>query len=1238
MQSTELACLNLRFIRRSTSDASLFRTAHRIEMASSQHSRPSTAHAALGSQNNTPGTTTPHYEHSDPLEQSSDVHEPENAHVFEQSDSELPPLPSTDDDSFLRGQSDYGHSQLHNDESALLEKEMKRKLLDVESSFLPEASPSGQAAGVSGADDTYLFGGSPGNSRSQGIHDEEENEGDKAIASIEPSSDALPSAAHVVLPESPETPSDAYKTPAPEWHGTDARAKTEASDLEDQNEDTDAGAEDAGYMHDDSASILQGSIPPSPAAAAAERKLARTASALALDSQQDVSHITGNESEEQETLYEDARSEHSQRPSSQASTVRATDSQPQHDERQQFAQDSPPVALDNAVASTISNMSPSRLYKRPSFLNNRQASQRSSVSSVSNRSDLSNDALSEITLNADYAIQTGGAAPYNSSLTSSVRPSFGLSRLPSLGSIASGYSESVPVRGRATRTISGISVTSGLHSEGNLGRLDEEEKANTPSPPATPRPTTATNVAPTDTVITRHVQNIRVPDTIAKEYREKHGEPSDKQAMAIPYNGRNRNNMTLKEQNSKIDKLSKENFDLKLKIHFLDQALQNRSDEGVKDMINKNVQLQTDLANEKKENHGLKRKLRELERKLQSQEDGQDTVRRLSSDSEGNDSRRPSWQAELEEEITYLQERLRQTEVQIERLREDNLAKEVEKRRLAEYVKSVSERRDSEPTAGVEEAMEMWKDLLEAETARREQADEDAQRLRDEIAQLKSETASNNTTNHVRNYYRISKRHHMSYSARAQSVATDSTSERERPATASSSTLVDQLRHENAELRRDLGAQTSMLTSRNRERERLQQEIEDLKLAQRKTDGSRSVAGDSIFERSVSRAHQRSISRMSGVTRISQFSDAERDEYERKQAALRDEIARIKLLNQDLERELNAHLDILTQAEAENRTLKEENRLNTEDLQALQTERDEALLALQDREADVENLREEALTEIGRLDREIEQKEKALARLQRDYENRNEDFAALQQEIKNVSEGLVALEDNRVENERRIRSMEEELKDANGELDALDKRLREALEKNERLEVQIESSQDEILFLREEQEGDKIKIGELEAALNAAQSSLQDETEKTRELEERLTEERRHREILDGQEKEGVQKVLDDLNTQVSTAKDEVRKLKKSLSSKEEEATTWKERLEALENNLREALGDLNGTRSSLLKVCIVLIGTSRTKHSSSPRTSRSCRRISTLPPKNLTMLVKILQKRIASSATATPS
>lgn len=689
----------------------------------------------------------------------------------------------------------------------------------------------------------------------------------------------------------------------------------------------------------------------------------------------------------------------------------------------------------------------------------------------------------------------------------------------------------------------------------------------------------------TDTVITKHVQNIRVPDTVAKEYREKHAKSPERPSTAsqFAFSSRTKHNLTLKEQNSKIDKLSKENFDLKLKIHFLDQALQNRSDEGVKDMISKNVQLQTDLATEKKENQSLRRKVRELERKLKAQEEGMAAAKEKKTTGSDDGKSDGSHGQEMEEEITYLRECLQQSETEIERLREENLAKEVEKRRMAEYVKSMGDRRNSEPSTGVEEAMEMWKDLLEAETARREQADEDAERLRDEIRRLKAEREqSAQPTPNSRSAHNMSRQSRMSY-ARSQS-GSDGTTENRAATSASSVTLVEQLKHENAELRRDLGAQTSMLVSRNRERERLQQEIEELKLSVRRG-ASGSVVGDSIFERSISRAnHHRPSSRSSAVTRNNEMDDAERDEYERKEAELRDQVAELKMTNQELEKQLNNTLDDLERVEDEYTKIEREGKELVEDLRCIQNERDDALNALSQKEAEFEDLREEAEQELDSYEQELNRKEQDLERLMNDLENRNEDFEALQQEMKNVSESLVMLEDDRNASQRRIQQLEQELEDANQELESLDQKLHEAQQKIERFEVQQESNQSEITFLREEQEGDKIRIGDLEAALNQAQMSIQEEKERYKDLEDRVSEERKQREALDSQEKEQVQKAFDELNTQASKARDEVRRLRKELSSKEVEASTWKQRLDDLENSLRDALGSLDGTKANLLK------------------------------------------------------
>lgn len=1027
--------------------------------------------------------------------------------IFETPDSDLPPLPVEDfseDLSLVDPSSDAGASgsQLDSDASAMLERDMKRKLMDMESSFIPDASAH-EDGPAKGADDTYLFGGSPGNGkRKEGVNGREE----------------LPR-----ITEEQTTPASAYTAAEP--HGNDAVG----------------GAQD----HTNGTSEVGDDIT-SPAAAAAQRAHTRSRS----------HEEAAEEAAEEPNGNFSARPEIPERSSSKTPT-RPAPLSGSHDG--EYGMPTPSLSPEansdgtiTSLQSPLHTMASARLLKRPSFLSSRQASNRSSVASFASDG-------TDITLGADYALQSGGAAP----TSNTTRSSISLSRLPSLGSIASSvnssHSDTQPSwnRSRSSTTISA------LQPDGSLGRLDEEHR-NGESPPATPRPYSSGGAAPTDTVIAQHIQNIHVPETVAREYRERHSARSpERKTTGLSHR---KSNLTLKEQNSKIDKLSKENFDLKLKIHFLDQALQNRSDEGVKEMITRNVQLQTDLASEKKESANLRRKVRELERKLKAQEEGMQAAKEAPSDDDASD--KSERYAEMEEEILMLREVINTSENEITRLKNEAVKREVERRRMAEHVKSLTERKPSETTAGVEEAMDMWRELLEAETARREQADEDAARLRDEIKRLKADAAANpSTTNHVKNVYNINKRQQVSYSTTHSEAGQSDTATDANGTSESASTLVETLRHENAELRRDLSAQTSMLTSRNRERERLQQEIEELKLHARRGgvgDGVRSVAGDSIFERSVSRAHQRPSSRASGVTRVTQLSDAERDEYEKRQATLRDELAQTKMVNQDLERELNAHLDILQNVEAERDTLKRENGEMTEDLQALQQERDEALANLEEKEERYEELREEAIQTIDDLEKDLEQKET--------------DFAALQEEMKAVSERVVGLEDELSASRRKEQQLEQQLEENERELEALDKKLRDTVEKNERLDVQLESCQGEIQFLRSEQDDDKLRIGNYETAVDASE-------ERIRELESQMREEKRQREILDSQEKQSTQRLLDDLNGQLAKAKKEIAQLRKNLTQKETEASTWKERCETLENGLREALGDIQGTRTSLLKV-----------------------------------------------------
>ncbi|KAL8703541.1 MAG: hypothetical protein Q9225_008114, partial [Loekoesia sp. 1 TL-2023] len=77
------------------------------------------------------------------------------------------------------------------------EKEIRRKLMDIDSSFLPSTSPAAQIK-TSGADDTYVYG------EGKAIPDDRSNQ-----------SDIDKSDQEVDMQESPATPPEMYQTPAP---------------------------------------------------------------------------------------------------------------------------------------------------------------------------------------------------------------------------------------------------------------------------------------------------------------------------------------------------------------------------------------------------------------------------------------------------------------------------------------------------------------------------------------------------------------------------------------------------------------------------------------------------------------------------------------------------------------------------------------------------------------------------------------------------------------------------------------------------------------------------------------------------------------------------------------------------------------------------------------------------------------------------------------------------------------
>ncbi len=553
--------------------------------------------------------------------------------------------PNRGDDS-PNAPSDDGRSMMAGEgETFLQEKEMRRRLEDVDSTFLPELSPATHTR----TDDFADFSQPHPNSYAATVQQVNEENHKQPMDTFHGDHD---SPTH-----SPATPPEMYQTPAP--------GREEVQSRDSLGTETDHG-------HYNTSSLE--TMSSSPTAAAAARTVSRAVSMASMDAGYETADDSkGGIALEHSSLGAETYDSPTPRKDRivSASSSRADSPTPTKPSR--------PQEKDEAT----DDLGSMRSQKRPKFLNSRMASQRSSYSS---HTTTSTEDGSEVTVGADFALQSGGAVPQGSL---SSRPS-NFDRTISLGSMASGISD---LSDREDRIRPRERDLQTLDEEDDTAREDTlKAEGHDHGVPQTPRATSRNINTPTDTVIAQHVRDIEVPAAIAREYGDRHRLPSPEKRNGAPTpSARGGKSLTLKEQSSTIDRLMKENWDLKLKINFLDDALSRRSDEGVKAMISENVDLRTAKFKSAKEMRDLKRTNRELERKLQ------DKIDELAKKAEvpipekietGPSSEEFQF---MENELTYFRERVMTYEVEVEKMRHEGFAQEREKKRLAEMLKRASE-------------------------------------------------------------------------------------------------------------------------------------------------------------------------------------------------------------------------------------------------------------------------------------------------------------------------------------------------------------------------------------------------------------------------------------------------------------------------------------------------------------------------------------------------------------------
>ncbi|KAI9885913.1 MAG: hypothetical protein M1823_002286 [Watsoniomyces obsoletus] len=635
--------------------------------------------------------------------------------------------------------------------------------------------------------------------------------------------------------------------------------------------------------------------------------------------------------------------------------------------------------------------------------------------------------------------------------------------------------------------------------------------------------------------------------------------------------------LTLKEQGSTIDRLQKENFDLKLKIHFLNKSLDERSDEHIQATINKNAELHVILAKLGQENKQLRKRIEELEAKLKEQESRPNSRKSSLSGGSGSGSGSGSGVRYADEEVVRLREVIKDHEAEIEQLKDTKGRKAMEQDRQLNLIEYYVNTRRPTLDKNTQKEIDMWKNLYESECNRRRESDHTIESLEAEVAKIKKDSNRPNQ-GHQRKTSNDS-------SHWASQYKTEDYGTTDRHA---ASQLAEQLQQENDDLRREVSAQASMLTSRNREKDKLYQEIEELKLGQLQAEASRPVAGEQRRAQRPATGRHRSASDGSNNSRASDLSSGERMFYDSQVRVLRDDMAALKIKNHALETKLDECLDELEQLDKAkvSREKEFENALQAaaRELHEVNVERDESMAIREELENEFESLKQEAQREITSLEADIEQKTEEVRHVRRELNSRTERLSALQAEMRSLNNVVVRLEDDQRASSRRIQTLQQELHDANTELDAQDHSLRDAQVKIERLTVQQESSQGEVAFLREEQDTDKMKIGELESSLERTTEALQGELEHVSQLEERITDERRQHEQMLAEQKQTAEQTVAELSREATSAKEEVRTLKKIVATKTTEVEEARELLEEFETNIRDALGETGGSRSSLVR------------------------------------------------------
>ncbi|KAK9362097.1 hypothetical protein V1504DRAFT_449517 [Lipomyces starkeyi] len=555
---------------------------------------------------------------------------------------------------------------------------------------------------------------------------------------------------------------------------------------------------------------------------------------------------------------------------------------------------------------------------------------------------------------------------------------------------------------------------------------------------------------PTETAIASRVKNITVSDSAVKNFALRHSQRSRRSATGTSTTSSTTQNsnttatstsrlvppstaskptapntvaskLTLKEQSALIDKLQKDNWGYQLKIYILQEELDKRSEDSVRDLRNENVEFKSINVGLNIEIKKLNRKIVDLEARLRKAE----TERAVDQE---KDERVAEVEAENREEIEALRAELENYMNLVEDLK---VELEVTRDKVQEYQENEAQYKvelqqwqRNQKDEIFEEEIATLKRFLEKEQLARDIAQKDVIDLRTELLKVR------------------------------RSASTMGGSDRE------TSAELNKLRQDNRDLRRELGTQATLIDASNLEKERLYHELEDVKRSLRRSSSSATssrrslVAETEDYEAVISDLRDK----VSEVKFIARERKTQVDILNKENADLQDVIENLQTTVQTLTEDKGSLQADVSQLLKEAAAREEEIMTWQEDYEVLSTEADAELTRLSD-------LVKAKDVEFTKLHAEIDSFTRLVTAFERESEglkNEIKEYRDKVAEHERIAERLRAqLNETKTDMETQLRASQDDNVRERERLNDLRRRAHEAEATSRDLRKQIQELQDD---------------------------------------------------------------------------------------------------------------------------------------------------------------------------------